>query len=107
MIRFKVKPEDGDPYEIEATSRDVFTWERTNRTGKVFADLADRQSMVDMYHVAYVTARRLGLFTGTQADFESTCDLDEMEGNAENKTADPTQPARTSGRASSSRSRQA
>lgn len=106
MIKFKVKPDDGEPYEVTATSRDVFTWERTNRTNKVFADLAERQSMVDMYHVAHVAAVRLGLFTGGLDQFQSTCDLEEMEGNA-SAPADPTPPARSAGRSSGSRSRRA
>lgn len=106
MIKFKVKPETGEAFEVEATSRDVFVWERTNRTNHVFADLAERQSMTDMYHVAFVAAQRLGLFPGTLAEFQETCDLEEMEGNAETAPG-PTRPARSAGRASSSQSRRA
>lgn len=106
MIKFRVKPEGGEPYELVATSRDVFTWERTNRTNHVFADLAEHQSMRDMYEVAHCAAQRLGLFTGTLADFQDTCDLEEMEGNAQT-AVDPTQPAQSAGRSSGSRSRRA
>lgn len=75
MITFTVKPDYGDAYEVKATARDVYVWEKTNQ-GKVFSGLMERLSMVDLYCLAYTAARRQGLFTGTLQELVESSDLD-------------------------------
>ena len=101
MIDVTVIPDGGEPYEITVQSRDVLVWERTGR-GNSFGALMDQISMVAMYHLAWIAARRLGHFAGDLKEFEQTVEvnLEETENEGE---PDPTPPARTAG--SSSRSR--
>lgn len=89
MINFHVVPEQGEPFDIEATSRDVLMWERTTKGAKL-ANIENDLHLADMYKIAWFTAKRLGLFTGSQAEFEESHDLDfEKE-----EEPDPTQPGR-------------
>lgn len=74
MMTFKVTPDDGEPYEVTARSRDVFVWEKT--TKGTMGQLAQGAPMVDLYHLAYLAAKRTGLFDGSLADFSATVDLD-------------------------------
>jgi hypothetical protein len=92
MIDFRVTPAGGESFEITATSQDILTWERSNRNGKVFADLMSKLSMVDCYKVAWIACRRLGHITGevTLQAFETDYRLD-MEKEDEEGGSDPTQ----------------
>lgn len=91
MMEFTVKPDGDDPYKLEATSRDVFIWEKVtkNSLGKLQGDI----SMTAMYQLAHIAAKRLQLFTGTLDEFVACCDLDfEQPANV-----DPTQPGASPG----------
>lgn len=91
MITFTVRPDGGEPYELTAGSRDVLQWERTTK-GKSAATLGD---MADMYKVAWLAAKRQGLYDGSLQDFETTVDL-ETEGDEDgsDEGPDPTRSAR-------------
>lgn len=101
MIDFKVLPDDGEPYKVTATARDVLVWERTNK-GKVFSDISTRQSMVDLYCMAWIASRRLGLIAADLklAEFEKTHDLEIVE--EEEGESDPTQTGPSDGPSSPS-----
>lgn len=93
MFTFKLEPDDGEAFQVTATSRDVLVWERTTRGASLAALLRDRR-MADLYRIAHAAGRRTGLVTVELAEFERTHDLvfvddedDESEG------PDPTQPA--------------
>lgn len=88
MIHFKCRPDDADMFEVEATTRDILTWERTNR-GKTMAKLLEDQSITDMYALAFIAARRQRLWTATVREFEEFVDLD----FSESEPVDPTPPA--------------
>ncbi|MFI6759362.1 hypothetical protein ACIBF5_09500 [Micromonospora sp. NPDC050417] len=88
MFDFRVVPDNGDPYEVTAGARDVLVLEKTTK-GVVFADLTERMQMVPLYKLAWIASRRLGLFTGTQAEFEAGCELIFTE----SEEPDPTRPA--------------
>lgn len=75
MFDFRVTPDEGDPFDVEAAPRDVLVWERTNKNKRVFSDLLERTSLADMYHLAHVAARRQGLFEGDLRAFEASCDV--------------------------------
>lgn len=100
LIRFKVTPDGGEPFEVACTSRDVLMWERRAHANS-YARLQSQQDMAPMYEIAHVAARRLGLFEGDLPTFEATCDLEARE--ADEADVDPTKPARSTGRQSRSR----
>lgn len=89
MFEFTVHPDGGEPFKVTAEWRDVVAWEKTTRGQKSFRDLADRLFAEDLNKLAYIACRRQGLFTGTQAEFDKTVNL-EFEFEEE---PDPTQPA--------------
>lgn len=92
MIEFSVNPENGDAYEVTATSRDVLLWEKTTK-GRSVKTLMDDVSLVDMYKIAYLASQRQGLFHGTIKEFEDSVDLDFEETDQ----PDPTQPGASTG----------
>jgi hypothetical protein len=75
MLTFKVVPENGTPFTVKATTRDVLVWEKTTR-GRTFADLLREPNLVDYYAIAWRAAWRQKLFTGTLKDFEDSHDID-------------------------------
>jgi len=91
MFTFTVTPDDGDPYDVTAGSRDVLRWERTTK-GKTVGSLSDAATlrMEDLFKLAWVASTRFGLYTGSLADFESTVDV-EMKDD-EDEGPDPTPP---------------
>jgi hypothetical protein len=87
MFRVKVIPEDGEPYEVKTTTRDIAQWERRNK-GASFAGLQADMHMTDLYKVTHLAAVRQGQFTGSLNDFENMVDLDILDSEDE---PDPTQ----------------
>lgn len=85
MFTFTVKPDGGDEYSATATSRDVVVWEKTGRNRSV-GKLAESPAMGDLYALAHLASKRLGLFDGTFKEFEESVDL-EFE---EDEASDPT-----------------
>jgi hypothetical protein len=92
-IPFRVTPDGGEPYEVTAGTRDVLVWEKTT-PGAVASGLAEQQSLVDMYKIAWIASRRHGLFDGTLQQFEQNCDLDDGK---DEPNVDPTNPAASAG----------
>lgn len=86
MFNFVVKPDVGEPYKLEATSRDVFLWEKTTKSN--MAQLQNGMSMMAMYTIAHFAAKRHHMFTGTLNEFVDSNDLD-FEAAPD---ADPTLP---------------
>lgn len=89
MFLFKLTPEGGDLFEVRATTRDVLVWEKTGRD-RSLTKLMDNLRVSDMYEIAYVSAKRQGMWDGTRAEFEERIDLDFEE---EQGAANPTRPA--------------
>ena len=92
MFLFTVKQDGREPYEVEATSRDIVQWEKVTRE-KTMKTLMEEMSMVDLYKVAWFAARRLGKFHGTYEEWESLVDLDLAGDNEEEDGLDPTRSA--------------
>lgn len=88
MFRFKVVPDDGDPYEVTATTRDIAKWERTNRGASLHGLQSDMKT-VDLYKIAHNAVVRQGLYEGSLKDFEDSADLDILD----DEEADPTRSA--------------
>lgn len=102
MITLTITPDNGEPYQVTATSRDVFAWEKTTKGNKSFVDLINEPTMVDLYRVAHLACWRQGLFTGNQADFEATCEVTGGVDDEEDEEPDPTQSAASADDSSSS-----
>lgn len=105
MITLTVTPDNGEPYKVTATSRDVFAWEKTTKGNKSFVDLLNNPTLIDLYRVAHLACWRQGLFTGNQAEFEATCEVTagfEDEDGGEDEEPDPTGSAASADDSSSS-----
>jgi len=89
MFTFKINPDDGDPYEVVATTRDISKWERVTK-GATLRQLEQDYRATDLYAVAYQAAVRQGLFTGSLKEFEDGADLTLADDQEE---PDPTRPA--------------
>lgn len=74
MIKLKIIPDNGTPYEVDATSRDIVAWERTHK-GARFADLENGR-LADLFALAYFAAKRVGRFSGTEAEFMESVDIE-------------------------------
>ena len=95
MFTLTLTPDYGDPIEVEADSRDIFVWEKTNK-GKSLGQLKDNLLMGDMYPIAHIAAKRLGEDVPSKLDdFVKAYKLDWDEDEAESAAdaADPTQSA--------------
>lgn len=88
MINLKVMPDEGEPYELKATTRDIAKWERTNK-GASFAGLQRDMHAKDLYVIAYHAATRKGLFAGTAAEFAESCDLDVLDDDDDEEDGEP------------------
>jgi hypothetical protein len=87
MFTFAVRPDDGEEFKVTATSRDVVLWEQVT-PGRHFAHLKEA-SMSDFYGIAFVAAKRQGLFAGDRQAFDKGVDIDIVEDDP-----DPTSPGR-------------
>lgn len=89
MFKFKIRPDEGEPFTVIAASRDIARWERTTK-GTSYASLIEQKRIGDFYKIAFYAATRQRLWAGTLAEFEETCDF-EVEDSDD--SADPTQSA--------------
>lgn len=93
MFRVKVMPDDGEPFIVTVTTRDISKWEKTTK-GATFATFQADQKISDLYKITYYACVRQGLDTGTPqtlAEFESGADLDFLDD--EDDEPDPTPSA--------------
>lgn len=102
MITLTITPDNGEPYKVTATSRDVFAWEKTTKGNKSFVDLLNEPTLTDLYRVAHLACWRQGLFTGNQAEFEATCEVTAGFEEEEDEEPDPTGSAASADESSSS-----
>lgn len=93
MFTFKVLPDDGEPFDVVARSRDISLWERTHK-GRTLKGLEASFSMAMMEELAVVAARRQNLYTGNLVEFRDTCDFEVEQDEAEegDEGLDPTRP---------------
>lgn len=95
MFTTTVRPDDGEPYDLVVTSRDVLSWEQSGR-GRRLGSLADAQnlSIIDIYALAFRAAVRRGLFDGDIRDFQDTCDVSDLRETKPEDHTGPTRPDR-------------
>ncbi|WP_290055663.1 hypothetical protein [Amycolatopsis solani] len=75
MFIFTITPEDGEPFDVKADSRDVLQWEKRNK-GASLKRLLEHLAMEDLYKVAYIACKRLKKFSGDPEEFEASYTLD-------------------------------
>lgn len=78
LMTIRVFPDDGEKYDVEISTRDVYTWERT--TKRCMADLQDSMGMADLYRLAWIASRRHGLWDGKFEEFAESVDLERIRG---------------------------
>lgn len=88
MFTLQVTQDDGAQFTVPVESRDAAQWEKRNK-GAVWAEYERNPNIVDTYRLGHIAAVRRGLFTGTLAEFEQTCDFEFLTEEPE----DPTQSA--------------
>lgn len=72
MFTFTLTPDDGEDLSVKADSRDVLVWEKTSRSNERYVDLLTELSMVKLYRLAHIAAKRQGVPVGKLADFEAS-----------------------------------
>jgi hypothetical protein len=97
MFVWKVIPDEGEPYVVEAGTRDVLAWEK-ERPGRSAQQLQDNFEVKNAYWLAHRAATRKGLFSGSRKEFEDSVDLEsgtlvEVDDTDDEDGADPTHPA--------------
>lgn len=88
MFTFKIDPDGRESFTVRGTSRDIAQWERTTK-GASLGKIQEDMSVTALYAIAFHACRRQGLWTGTQAEFEQSCDIDTIDDD-EDEAADPT-----------------
>lgn len=101
MFTLKVVPDDGEPFEIETTSRDIVAWESggTRQNPRSIGSLSDNLRMTDITDLAWFAADRRGLTELDIREWRKAVDIDitskpgddEEEGDGEG--LDPTRTA--------------
>lgn len=100
--KIRITPDDGEPFEVEILTRDMLAWERTAK-GKTFQQFSENISLIEVYRLTHIAARRLGLFAGSLQEYEATCEIDMDDDEEAGEEPDPTPPAPSTGRSSRSR----
>lgn len=110
-IPFEVTPDNGDPYQIVADTRDIYVWEKTTPNKQVTLQQAmEELRLVELYRIAWIAARRQGMYAGNIDDFAATHLVEptgEDEDEEDEEEAVPTQPGASPGPSSPSQSSQA
>lgn len=77
MFIYTAYPDNGEPYVIEASMRDILKWERSSPKGRPLRKAEDLASSVaeNTYEIGWLAATRLGLYRGTKSDFEESVSL--------------------------------
>ena len=92
MFTLTLTPDHGGELVVEADSRDIYVWEKTNR-GKSLGQLKSNLLMGDLYAIAHITCKRLREDVPQKLDeFVQAYALDFEEDDA-SEDVDPTQPA--------------
>lgn len=89
MITVDVAPDEGDPYSVTASSRDLLAWEKA-QDGRSAAKFETGQAtLTDLYEVAWLASKRQGLFTGAHKRFEETTDVSNARRSAAGENPTP------------------
>ncbi len=70
MISYRLTPEDGEPFQITADSRDVIAWE-SRKAGRHLGMIQATPRMTDLAELAWLAATRQKRWTGDLSDFRT------------------------------------
>lgn len=78
MFKIKVKPDGGESFEVETTSRDIVRWEAggNRQNPRSMSSLAENLKMSDVTDLAWFAAERRGLTTLDSRQWRSQVDVD-------------------------------
>lgn len=103
MFTVTVKPDGGEPFDVEVTTRDGLRWERA-RKGRSINQFSENPSIGDLYSLTFVAVQRDGRYGGDIRQFEEECDLDRHpdkkpddegeDGDDDGSEEGPTRPTR-------------
>lgn len=88
MIEVTVIPEDGEPFEVTITSRDVRMWEKAGKGRRIDPQMGVSYS--DLYELTWRALRRTSKYDGEFSEFADAHDLEV----ADESTVDPTSGGR-------------
>lgn len=83
MLKLKITPSaGGDTIKVEATSQDVYRWEKSGR-GRTMASIFENMRIESIYQLSHLACLRLGEYAGSLADFIDAyvIDIDKDEDN--------------------------
>lgn len=75
LYTWRVTPDEGEPYIVNAGTRDVLAWEKF-KPGNSAQRLQENFHVGDAYWLAHHAAKRQGLFSGTRQEFEASVELE-------------------------------
>ena len=84
MIDFVITPDNGESFEITATSRHILEWEVMDRRNTL-SKMESNPEMNDLYTIAFIAARRVGKFSGTLDEWKTTVDIQEKKNDDPNR----------------------
>jgi hypothetical protein len=95
QIKYTVTPPAPNTViSYEADSRDLYVWEKTDRTQqRTLKTLLERMSMQDLVHVGWIAAKRLALTSLSLDEFGGQCIVDFDLDDDEMVEPDPTSAA--------------
>jgi hypothetical protein len=78
VFNVRVRPDGGEPFEVETTSRDIVRWEAggNRQTPRSMSRLSDELRMTDVTDLAWYAASRQGLTTLDLRQWREQVDID-------------------------------
>lgn len=76
MFNITVTPDNGNPYEVSVSQRDVLKWEKADSSRSISRAQEEGLRLADLYELAYHASVRTNNFKGTQAKFENEHELE-------------------------------
>jgi hypothetical protein len=93
---------------VVADTRDIYTWEKTTPNKLITLQQAmEELRFAELYRIAWIAARRQGMYAGTLDDFAATHQVEpnqEDDDQEEEEDAVPTRPGGSPGPSSPSQS---
>lgn len=93
MFSFTVKPDGGEAFEVEATSRDIVRWEGMSRNNSVGA-LQENLRMTDLVNLCWYAADRQGFTSLDRLAFADLVDVSFKASDEDDDEDDESGPTR-------------
>lgn len=93
MFTFTVTPDQGEPFEVKAGSRDIVRWEGKSRNNSV-GSLSDNLRMTDLTDLCWYACERQGLTELDRPTFALNVDIAFKQDADEDDESGPTRADR-------------